>query len=240
MERRLAAILEADVAGYSGLMEADEEGTLARLNVLRCDIIEPSIEKNHGRVVKLMGDGLLAEFGSAVDAVRCGAEIQQGVHELHVATPNGQQMKLRIGVNLGDVIVQDGDIFGDGVNVAARLQQLAKPGSVTISEDVYRQVESRLDFTYKDLGEHHVKNIKRQVHAYSVINEAVEPAVHEVPAGNARSVRRWTIAAILACAAAGLAVWLILFGGLVNSVDPGCTDHLGLPVVSKDCPKPTG
>ncbi len=239
MERRLAAILEADVAGYSGLMEADEEGTLARLNVLRCDVIEPLIEKNHGRVVKLMGDGLLAEFGSAVDAVRCGAEIQQGIHEKCVAAPDGQLMKLRIGVNLGDIIIQDGDIFGDGVNVAARLQQLARPGSVAISDDVYRQVESRLDLDYEDLGEHRVRNIKRRVHAYRVIAHTEESVAREAPARNGVSVRRLAIAAILGCAiAGGLAAWLILSGELMGPAEAVCTDHLGLPVKSDSCPIP--
>ena len=168
MERRLAAIFSADVVGYSRLMAADEAGTLARLKKNHAECIEPRIAAHNGRIVKLMGDGVLAEFASVVDAVACAAEIQDANVACNAAVQDDRRIVLRIGVNLGDVIVEDGDIFGDGVNVAARLQEAAAPGGVCLSEDAYRQVRGKLDLDFKDLGELSLKNLPEPVHAYAV------------------------------------------------------------------------
>ena len=135
VERRLAAILAADVAGYSRLIGADEEGTLSRLKGLRAEVIDPKIAGHHGRIVKTTGDGLLVEFASVVDALRCAAEIQAAMVESNAPLPAGERIDLRIGINMGDIVVEDGDIFGDGVNVAARLEALAEPGGICVSVD---------------------------------------------------------------------------------------------------------
>jgi adenylate cyclase len=166
--RRLAAILAADVAGYSLLMGADEEGTLARLNAHRRALVDPKIAEHGGRIVKTTGDGLLAEFPSVVDAVRCAVELQRGMAERNIAVPAAERIEFRIGINLGDVIVEDCDIFGDGVNIAARLEALAEPGGVLISNNVHDQVRDRLPFAFTDLGNQQVKNIARPVRVYRV------------------------------------------------------------------------
>src|ERR1700722_7464096 len=161
--RRLTAILAADVAGYSRLMGADEEGTHERLKAHLAELVNPKIEEHRGRIVKNTGDGLLAEFASVVDAVRCAVEIQRGMAEREPEVPEEQRIRFRIGINLGDVIVEEHDIFGDGVNVAARLEALAQPGAVFVSNTVCEHVRDRLPFTFEDLGEHKVKNIARPV-----------------------------------------------------------------------------
>ena len=166
--RRLAAILVADVAGYSRLMGVDEEGTHERLRGHLRDLIEPKITEYRGRVVKNTGDGFLAEFASVVDAVRCAVEVQRGMAERNAGTPSGERADFRIGVNLGDVIAEEHDIFGDGVNVAARLEALAEPGGICVSRVVRDQVRDRLDFVFEDLGEQQVKNIARPVRVYRV------------------------------------------------------------------------
>ncbi|MCZ6771063.1 MAG: adenylate/guanylate cyclase domain-containing protein, partial [Proteobacteria bacterium] len=168
VQRRLAAILAADVAGYSRLMGEDEEGTLATLTAHLKELIEPCIAEHRGRVVKTTGDGLLAEFASVVDAVKCAVAFQEGMAERNTDTPEDRRIVFRIGVNLGDVIVQDGDVYGDGVNVAARLEGLAEPGSVVISGTVHEHVRAKLDFDFDDLGFQDVKNIAEPVHAYSI------------------------------------------------------------------------
>ncbi len=140
MERRLAAILAADVVGYTRLIRADEEGTLAALKALRAGLIDPKIAEHHGRVVKLMGDGMLVEFGSVVDAVRAAVEAQQRVNERNAGLPEDKRIEFRVGVNLGDVIIDGDDIHGDGVNVAARLEGLAEPGGICVSGMVYEGV----------------------------------------------------------------------------------------------------
>jgi adenylate cyclase len=140
LQRRLAAILAGDVAGYSRLMGADEEGTLSRLNVHRREFLEPKIADYRGRIVKRTGDGVLIEFASAVDATRCAVEIQRGMVERNAPVPQDKRIELRIGIHVGDVIIEDGDIFGDGVNIAARLEGIAQPGGICISDDAYRQV----------------------------------------------------------------------------------------------------
>ena len=151
MERRLAAILVADVVGYSRLMGADEEGTLARLMAHRDEVIHPSIDTHNGRIVKLMGDGLLAEFASVVDAVRCAVDIQEAMSERNADLPGGRSIHLRIGINLGDIIIDGNDIYGDGVNIAARLEELAEPGGVCVSGKVHDELHGKLDLGFDDL-----------------------------------------------------------------------------------------
>ena len=166
--RRLAAILVADVAGYSRLMEADEEGTHERLQAHLRQLVNPKIAEHRGRIVKNTGDGFLAEFASVVDAVRCAAAVPRGMIDRELGVPDERRIKFRIGINLGDVIAEDHDIFGDGVNVAARLEALAEPGSVGISRVVRDQVRDKLDYTFEDMGEQQVKNIARPVRVYRV------------------------------------------------------------------------
>jgi adenylate cyclase len=143
VERRLAAVLAADVAGYSRLMGTDEEGTLARLKVIRKSLVDPTIASHRGRIVKTTGDGMLVEFASAVDAVRSAVEVQRGMAERNVTVPPGQSIELRIGIHVGDIIIDDNDIFGDGVNIAARLEGIAEPGGVCLSNDAYRLVRAK-------------------------------------------------------------------------------------------------
>ena len=166
MERKLAAILAADVVGYSALMERDEKGTFARLKAHRTELVEPEIKKHHGRVFKLMGDGLLAEFGSVVDAVECAVAVQKEMAKRNDGAAPDERIDLRIGVNLGEVIVEGEDIHGEGVNIAARLEALAEPGGICISAKVHDEVRGKLDFTFEDMGEQTVKNIARPIRAY--------------------------------------------------------------------------
>ena len=168
VERRLAAILAADVAGYSRLMEADEEGSLAALQAMRRELADPKIAEQRGRIVKTTGDGLLVEFASVVDAVRCAVEVQREMIARNTATPAQRRIEFRMGINLGDVIIEDGDIFGDGVNIAARLEALAEPGGICLSAAAHEQVRDRLDLAFEDLGEQQVKNITRPVRTYCV------------------------------------------------------------------------
>jgi adenylate cyclase len=171
--RRLAAILAADVAGYSRLMGADEEGTHERLQAHLQELVNPKIGEHRGRIVKNTGDGFLAEFASVVDAVRCAVEIQRGMAEREPEVPEERRIRFRIGINLGDVIVEEHDIFGDGVNVAARLEGLAEPGGICVSRVVRDQVRDRLEYTFEDMGEQQVKNIARPVRVYRVRDRAV-------------------------------------------------------------------
>jgi TolB-like protein/class 3 adenylate cyclase len=168
MERRLAAILAADVVGYSRLMEADEVGALGMLMAHREELINPRISRHHGTIVKLMGDGALVEFASVVDAVECALAIQSGMAERNAEANDERRIDLRIGVHLGDVIVEGADIYGDGVNVAARLEGVSEPGGICISQQVFDQIETKLNLTYDDLGDQHVKNIARPVHVYRI------------------------------------------------------------------------
>jgi len=181
--RRLAAILAADVAGYSRLMGADEEGTLERLKALRRELVDPKITEHHGRIVKTTGDGLLVEFASVVDAVRCAVEVQQAMPERNTSVAADSRIELRIGINLGDVIVEGDDLYGDGVNIAARIEALAEPGGVFVSNTVHDQVRDRLPFVFEDLGEQQVKNIARPVRVYRVrAGAAKSPSAPESPA----------------------------------------------------------
>jgi TolB-like protein/Tfp pilus assembly protein PilF len=183
VERRLAAIFAGDVAGYSRLMGADEEGTLARLNAHRREFLEPTIAENRGRIVKRTGDGVLVEFVSAVDAARCAIQTQRGMARRNEGIADDRRIDLRIGVHVGDIMIEDGDIFGDGVNIAARLENIAPSGGLCISDDAYRQVRDRLDADFQDIGEQELKNIARPVRVYRWRPNAQGPAAQAPAAG---------------------------------------------------------
>lgn len=172
MERRLAAILAADVVGYTSLMGADEVGTLRRITELRRQFLEPLIAEHHGRVVKIIGDGLLVEFASVVDALACALSWQTSLAEEEAATGGDKRLIFRIGINLGDIIVEDGDIHGDGVNIAARLEGLALPGGICLSDDAYRQVRGKVEAEFEDLGEQELKNVAEPVRVHRVAAKA--------------------------------------------------------------------
>ena len=168
VERRLAAILVADMVGYSRLMEADEAGTINRQKVLRAELIDPRLGEHGGRIVKTMADGLLVEFASAVDAVKCAVEIQRALAEAQADVADAQRMDYRIGVNLGDIVIEDGDILGDGVNIAARLEGMAEPGGICVSDVVHQSVAGKIDVTFDDLGAQNLKNIVKPIHVHAV------------------------------------------------------------------------
>ena len=167
--RKIAAILVSDVVGYSRLAGADEDRTLARLRAVRSDLIDPLIAVHHGRIVKRTGDGAIVEFRSVVDAVRCAIEVQLGMIERNAGVPAERRIEFRVGIHVGDVVEEsDGDLMGDGVNIAARLEGVAKPGAICLSEDAYRQVKGRLDLTVNDLGPTQLKNIAEPIRVYSL------------------------------------------------------------------------
>src|SRR5579864_5112425 len=167
--RKLAAIVCSDVVGYSRLAGADEDRILARLRTLRSDLIDPTVAVHRGRFVKRTGDGAIVEFRSVVDAVRCAIEVQSGLAERNAGLPPEKRIEYRVGIHLGDVVEEeDGDLMGDGVNIAARLEGVAKPGAICLSEDAYRQVQSRLDLKVSDLGAMQLKNIAQRVRVYSL------------------------------------------------------------------------
>src|SRR6201997_854294 len=174
--RRLAAILAADVAGDSRLMGADEEGTHERLKALRRELVDPKIAEHHGRIVKTTGDGMLVEFTSVVDAVRCAVEVQEAIAGRNSGIASEERIELRSGINLGEVIVEGDDLYGDGVNIAARIEALADAGGVFVSNTVYDHVRDRLPFVFEDLGERQVKNIARPVRVYRVRLTLTHPA----------------------------------------------------------------
>ncbi|WP_119462954.1 adenylate/guanylate cyclase domain-containing protein [Rhodospirillaceae bacterium SYSU D60014] len=174
-KRRLAAILATDVVGYSRLMGRDETGTLERLKAYRKELVEPLIDAHQGRVVKLMGDGALVEFGSVVDAVECAVAIQTGMAERERNTPEHERIRLRIGINLGDVIHEDSDLYGDGVNVAARLEQIAEPGGIVVSGTAYDHLQGKLACAFQYLGERRLKNIERAARVYRVASDSTTP-----------------------------------------------------------------
>jgi len=206
VERRLTAILSADVAGYSRLMGADEEDTLARLKAHRREVVDPRIGGHRGRIVKTTGDGLLAEFASVVDAVRCAVEIQDRMAKRNADVPPDRRIEFRVGINVGDIIIDESDIFGDGVNVAARLEALAQPGGICVSRMARDQVRDKLALTFEDLGEQQVKNIARPVRAYRIVTDA---AVRQA-ATSAPGRRRWTPRRAIA---AGIAALVLLATG---------------------------
>src|SRR5499427_5777594 len=174
VQRRLAAILCADVVGYSRLMGADEERTLTVLKGHRRELIDPMIDQHRGRIFKTTGDGMLIEFASVVDAVRCAVVVQKGMEDRNTNLPERERIRFRIGINIGDVMVDEGDMFGDGVNVAARIEALAAPGEICVSYSVREQVGEKLPVRFADLGEHMVKNITRPVRVYRV-DKGAEP-----------------------------------------------------------------
>jgi adenylate cyclase len=181
VERRLAAVVAVDIAGYSRLMGVDEEGTHAAFKALRRGLTDPKIEEHRGRIVKSTGDGLLAEFASVVDAVRCAVELQREMAARNAGVPQARRIEFRCGVNLGDIIVEEHDIYGDGVNIAARLEGLAEPGGICVSRMVHDQVRDKLDVAFQDLGEQQLKNIERPVHVYRVPVAADAPVTAPLP-----------------------------------------------------------
>jgi adenylate cyclase len=209
-ERRLAAILAADVVGYSRLMAADEEETHARLKALRQDFIEPTISEHRGRIVKLMGDGALVEFASVVDAVECAAAIMKGVAERQAELPKDQRIVFRMGINIGDIIIENEDIYGSGVNIAARLEQLAEPGGICVSRTVYNHVKDKVEFGFAPMGERAVKNIPEPVSVYRVLTD---PGLVAKVIGLKRAGRprwRWELFAALMAILLGLAGSVLL------------------------------
>ena len=210
MERKLAAILAADVVGYSALMEADEAGTHERLKAGRKELFEPEIARHHGRVFKVMGDGMLAEFGSVVDAVECAVALQRGLAERNAAMPEDQRIQVRIGINLGEVIVEGEDRYGEGVNIATRLEQLAEPGGIYVSGKVAKEVEKRLAFGFEPMGEQKVKNIAEPVSVFRIKLDGT-PARR---LGPLPSQRAWPWAAAIA------AVVLVIAGAWFASRPP--------------------
>jgi TolB-like protein/class 3 adenylate cyclase/tetratricopeptide (TPR) repeat protein len=208
VERKLAAILAADVVGYSRLMGEDEAGTHARLKALRKECIEPLIAEHRGRVVKLTGDGALVEFASAVDAVECAVAIQQGVVERQASDPEDRRIEFRIGINIGDVILEEGDIYGDGVNIATRLEGLAEPGGICIARNVHDQIKAKLTLPFAPMRQHRVKNIAEPVETFRV---ALDGATAPVPPR--RAAAKWRVTHWWAPAIAAL-VALMFAGGV--------------------------
>src|SRR5437868_5112681 len=211
-ERQMAAVVAADIAGYSRLMGADEEGTLVRLKACRRDLIDPGIARHRGRIVKTTGDGLLMEFSSPVEAVRWAVEMQQGMIDRDRDVSDDKRIRFRVGINLGDVIVDDKDLYGDAVNIAARLENLADPGGICISRTVRDQIRDRLPVPFENAGEQSVKNIARPIRVYAPSADAVatlpKTEIPEAPWPVRQRYRRRDIAAVT------LAVMLLLAGGV--------------------------
>jgi len=191
--RKLVAILAADIAGYSRLVGADEDRTLARLRGLRSDLIDPAISVHHGRVVKRTGDGILIEFRSVVDAVRCAIEVQKGMVERNAGLPPERRIEFRVGIHLGDVVEEsDGDLMGDGVNIAARLEGIADRGGICISRQVLDQIEGKLDLSYRELGRQNLKNIVKPVEVYGILfDTAVAPGSQFLTTANLKQEIRY-------------------------------------------------
>jgi class 3 adenylate cyclase len=192
VERRLAAILAADVAGYSRLMGADEEGTLAQLKGHQRELVDPKIADHRGRIVKTTGDGMLIEFSSVVEALQCAVEVQRGMIERNAEVPQEKRIEFRVGINIGDIIEESGDIFGDGVNVAARLERIADRGGICISRQALEQVEGKLALTFRELGRQNLKNIARPIEIYAVnLSEAGSPAAQVLASANLKQEIRY-------------------------------------------------
>jgi adenylate cyclase len=235
VERRLAAILAADVAGYSRLMGADEEGTLERLKAHRRELIDRKTREHRGRIVKTTGDGMLVEFPSVVDAVRCAAEMQRAMVDRNGETPEDKRITFRVGVNLGDIIIDGDDIYGDGVNIAARLEALAEPGGICISRMVRDQIRDKLPYPFEDMGEQSVKNIARPVRAYAM-SSAVVASVPLVSTPARPSPARRLISPQRAAISAGLAAAIGI--GIVTcwTWPQGSTPAVAVPAVSVQTP----
>ena len=227
VERRLAAILAADVVGYSRLMGADEVGTLRTLRAHRRELIDPTIADRRGRIVKTTGDGLLAEFPSAVEAVACAIKIQQGLAYRNTSTAEEKRLTCRIGINIGDIIIEAKDIFGDGVNIAARLEGLCEPGGICISRAVRDQVRDKLPVVFDDLGEQSVKNIARPVRAFSLSPQYIAAIPVLTPSASATPTKRkyFAIGAVLAIAVAGGVAgwWLVRVSPPAQPVEASAT-----------------
>lgn len=217
VERRLAAIVIADVVGYTRLMERDDTGTFARLRTIRDEVVDPAIVSHGGRIVKTAGDGLLAEFPSALSALRASVQIQREMARRNAGVAADDRIDYRIGVNLGDVMAEAGDIAGDGVNVASRLEALAEPGGICVSGAVRDQVHGQLDAEFADIGEQQVKNIARPIRVYRVVlgGSTVPPPGTRAYAGPAASTRRWLGIAtgLAALVAVGLTAWVLFDRG---------------------------
>jgi adenylate cyclase len=235
MERRLAAILAADVVGYSRLIRADEEGTIAALKALRADFIDPKLTEHNGRIVKLMGDGMLAEFASVVDAVRTAVETQAVIAKHNAGLPEDKQIEFRVGVNLGDVVIDGDDIYGDGVNVAARLEGLAEPGGICVSDKVYEEVRDRMDLAFEDLGEQEVKNIDRPVRVFRVLLDGTVSTSPRVPTAKKKSAQSWSRMALAAAVVvligvAGAVTWLRPWE---PTIEPASVENMAFPLPDK-------
>jgi adenylate cyclase len=229
--RRLAAIISADVVGYSRLVGRDESGTLAGLKAHRQALIDPKIAEYDGRIVKTTGDGLLLEFPSVVDAVRCAVDMQRGMAERNAGVPAEDRIEFRIGINIGDIIIDGDDIFGDGVNIAARLQTLADPGGICVSRIVRDQVLDKLSFTFEDLGPKEVKNIARPVEVYRVELGGSEPVGRMRGESRLRRIRwRRPVAAVLALGLVGIGLWAGL-PRLWKSVPPPAPPALSVAIL---------
>jgi len=232
MERRLAAILAADMVGYSRLMAADEAGTLTRQKAHRKELIDPKIADYGGRVVKSTGDGVLVEFPSVVDALRCAVTVQLGVTEREAAVPEENRISYRVGINLGDIIVEEDDIYGNGVNVAARLEALAEPGGICVSRTVVNHVKGKVASDFEDQGEQKIKNIPEPIHVFRVL---MEPEAAGEPAAETRRRPWWrrpaaaTAGAVLAIAVVGIMVWQ----PWVPDVEPASVEKMALPLPDK-------
>ncbi|WP_432816964.1 adenylate/guanylate cyclase domain-containing protein [Sulfitobacter sp. JB4-11] len=233
MERRLTAIMAADVVGYSRLIRENEAGTLASIKEHREELIEPVVSARNGRIVKLMGDGLLIEFASAVEAVQCAIEFQYFIGLKSEDTTKNNQIHYRIGINIGDIVVENDDIYGDGVNVASRLEGLAVPGGIYMAANVFDQVKDKLDLTIEDLGPHDVKNIDEPINVFSLLlDEKAKALVSTMPQPIAPARRSWLVGAIVALAVAigGMVLWQIWDP---SSQSPDTVDLAAVPSVGK-------
>ena len=230
VERRLAAILAADVVGYSRLMGINEEGTLAALKTHQRELIDPKIAEHRGRIVKTTGDGALVEFASAVDAVRCAVEIQCAMSERSAAIPEDRRIDFRIGINVGDVIIDEGDVYGDGVNIAARLEGIADRGGICISDDTFRQVRDKIDVGFDDAGERQLKNIERPVRVYRVQLGKTVQRVERAPA----STKRPSIAVLPFQNMSGDPEQEYFADGMVDEIITGLSRIKWLSVVSRN------
>ncbi len=228
--------MAADVAGYSRLMGQDENATITALNECR-SIFRDKIGAHRGRVVDTAGDSVLAVFDSVVEAVECATEVQAELGARNEDLPDERRMLFRIGVNLGDVIVDGDDIYGDGVNVAARLEALAAPGGICISDVVHQIVDGKLDVRFEDLGKQEIKNIAKPVHVYQITLDGRREETNTAFSRRNHSRWRWVfgVGIITSLAAGGLYAWGAFEFGQSNSSEAGCTDHLGLPLAADKC-----